>query len=40
MNIWEGGKRRGETEKNHKRLLTENKLRVDGGMWVGDRLDG
>ena len=34
MNIWEGGKRKRET--NHLRLLTtENKLRVDRGRWVG-----
>ena len=34
-----GGKR--ERETSHKRLLTiENKLRVDGVMWVGDGLDG
>ena len=39
MNIWEGGEE--ESETNHKRLLTiENKLRVDGGRWVGDGLDG
>ena len=37
MNIWEGGKRK---EVNHKRLLMiENKLRVDGGRWMGDGLD-
>ena len=40
MNIWEGAGR-GDRETNHKRLLTiENKLRVDGGRWVGDGLDG
>ena len=40
MNTWEG-RARGERETNHKRLLTiENKLRVDGGKWVGDGLNG
>ena len=30
----------GERETNHKRLLkTENKLRVDGGRWVGGGLN-
>ena len=30
-----------ERESNHERLLAmENKLRVDGGRWVGDGLDG
>ena len=34
------GKKR-EREANHKRLLTvENKLRVNGGRWVGDGLNG
>jgi len=37
MNIWRGGKR----ETNHKRLLNDReKNRIDGGMWVGDGLDG
>ena len=40
MNIWEGRKKE-ERETNHERLLTtENKLRGDGGSWVGDGLDG
>ena len=40
MNIWEGGGRE-DREINHMRLLMiENKLRVDGGKWVGDGLDG
>ena len=31
-----GKKKEGEGETNHKRLFTtENKLRVDGGRWVG-----
>ena len=35
------GEEREGRETNHKRLLTiENKLRVDGEMWVGDGLDG
>ena len=37
------GRRGGREERktNHKRLLTrENKLRVDGGRWVGDGLCG
>ena len=29
-----------EKETNHRRLMIENKLRVDGGRWVGDGLDG
>ena len=34
-----GGGKKGET--SHKRLLRiENKLRVGGGMWVGDGLHG
>ena len=38
MNIGKGGKREGA---NHKRLvIIENKLRVDGGWWVGDGLFG
>ena len=41
MTIWEGGGEIGERETNHRRLLIiENKLRVDGGRWVGDGLDG
>lgn len=32
-----GEKRKGGT--NHKRLL-KNKLKIDGGMWVRDGLDG
>ena len=36
-----GGGGGGETERNHRRLLMiQNKLRVDGGRWVGDGLDG
>ena len=36
-----GGERKRERETNHKRLLTlDNKLRVDGGRWMGDGLDG
>ena len=31
---------RGDRETNHKRHLIENKLRADGGLWVGDGLDG
>ena len=32
---------REERERNHKRpLMIENTLRVDGGRWVGDGLDG
>ena len=39
MNIGEEEKE--ERETNHKRLLmVENKLRVDGGRWVGDGLNG
>ena len=39
--IGSGGKEREERERNHKRLLTiEYKLRVDGGKWVVDNLDG
>ena len=35
----EGGKR--EKETNHERLfMRENKLKVDGGRWVGAGLDG
>ena len=37
------GRRVGKEErgKQYQRLLeTEKKLRVDGGWWVGDRLDG
>ena len=34
-------KRRKERETKHKRLLMiENKLWLNGGRWVGDRLDG
>jgi len=42
MNIGEGRKeKKREKEANHKRLLTtENKLRVAGGRWVGDGLNG
>ena len=45
MNMGEGEERKNkiqtERETNHKRLLnTENKLRADGGMWMGDGLDG
>ena len=40
MGRWEG-KKKGERETNHKRLLTiESKLRIDGGRWGGDGLDG
>ena len=40
MNVCEGGWK-GERKENHKRLIMiENKLRVDGGRWVGDGLDG
>ena len=40
-NIGERGKEKRERETRHKRHLTiENKLGVDGGMWVGDALDG
>ena len=41
MNIGEGEKeKKRERETSHKRLLTiENKLRVDGGRWVGDGLN-
>ena len=36
-----GREGKGERQTNHKRLLMiENKLRVDGGRWVGDGLDG
>lgn len=35
-----GKRKKGERERNHKRLLTiENKLSIDGGRWVGDGLD-
>ena len=35
------GRGKKEKEANHKKLLAiENKLRVDGGRWVGDGLDG
>ena len=37
------GKLKGKKEReiSHKRfLMIENKLRVDGGWWVGDGLDG
>ena len=37
----EKGGKRGERETNHERLLMiENKVRVDGGRWVGGGLDG
>ena len=40
MNIWESGGKE-ERETNHKILLTiENELRIDGGRWVGDGLNG
>jgi len=37
-----GGGKKGERETNHKRLsrIENNLLRVDGGRWVGDVLDG
>ena len=36
-----GKRKKGEREISHKRLFSiENKLRVDGGRWVGDGLDG
>ena len=41
MNIQEGEERNREEETNCKRLFKiEKKLRVDGGRWVRDGLDG
>ena len=40
-NKWEGKKKDREREANHETLLTtENKLRVNGGRWLGDGLNG